>query len=311
MKHRVGGKPSIRIKRHPLISVLDALIGCRLIEEFARLHEHRAIRMLGSMAFRFSFALLFILLAAPAASPAAVVHRVHIEGDGRPTVIFESGLGDTLDVWQAVQHSIAVDCTRTLSYNRAGYAGSDPARTVRDAETIVAELRSELHDRGLKPPYVLVGHSLGGLYMQYFARQYPTEVTGLLLVDSTHWNQQLLLGAPTQRGDKRGRVVLFMDYTARRELNDSAVAGEQVHVSPRPDAIPTIVLSSTGVFLGETPARRAEAARLQEDIVASFPGARHIRVDGSGHYIQRDRPDVVVDAVRTLAGCKRHTGGDV
>ena len=141
--------------------------------------------MLGSMAFRFSFALLFILLAAPAASPAAVVHRVHIEGDGRPTVIFESGLGDTLDVWQAVQHSIAVDCTRTLSYNRAGYAGSDPARTVRDAETIVAELRSELHDRGLKPPYVLVGHSLGGLYMQYFARQYPTEVTGLLLLEST------------------------------------------------------------------------------------------------------------------------------
>lgn len=291
------------------LGVRRAPVRRELIEEFAGLREHRAVRMLGFMASRCSFALLFLLLAA--ASHAAVIHRVHIEGDGRPTVIFESGLGDTLEVWKAVQHSIAVDCARTLSYNRAGYAGSDPARSVRDAETIVAELRSELRSRGVKPPYVLVGHSLGGLYMQYFARQYPSEVVGLLLVDSTHWNQQLLLGAPTQRPNRRGRVVLFMDYTARRELNDSAVAGEQVHVSPSPNGIPTIVLSSTGVFLGETPARRAEAARLQEDIVASFPGARHIRVDGSGHYIQRERPDVVVDAVRTLAGCKRPPDGDV
>ncbi len=262
--------------------------------------------MLPSVASRF-LALFFILSAIATASEGAVIHRVHIEGDGRPIVIFESGLGDTLAVWEQVQHAIAAGCTRTLSYNRAGYAGSDVASTARDAETIVAELRSELRGRNLQPPYVLVGHSLGGLYMQYFARQYPGEVAGLVLVDSTHWNQQLLLGAPTGRADGRGRVVLFMDYTARRELNDSAAAGEQVHLSPTPKGFPTIVLSSTGVFLGETPVRRAEAARLQEDIVSSFPDARHIRVDGSGHYIQRERPDVVIDSVRELAGCKAST----
>lgn len=252
---------------------------------------------------------LFLLLVssfafAAAADTAKVVHRVHEAGEGPRTVVFENGLGDTLDVWRQVQHSIATDCARTLSYNRAGYQGSDPARTTtRDAETIVSELRDELRNRGLKPPYVLVGHSLGGLYMQYFARQYADEVEGLLLVDSTHWNQQLLLGAPTERPDGRGRVVLFMDFTARRELNDSIVAGKQVHASPPARPIPTIVLSSTGVFLGETPARRAQAARLQEDIVADFPGAQHIRVEGSGHYIQKDRPDVIVQSIRTLAGC--------
>ncbi len=243
---------------------------------------------------------------AASAVPAAVVHRVHIAGEGKPTVIFENGLGDTLEVWKSVQGSIASDCARTVSYNRAGYQGSDAARSSsRDADTIVAELRSELRSRGLNPPYVLVGHSLGGLYMQYFARQYAKEVAGLVLVDSTHWNQQLLMGAPTERADRRGRVVLFMDFTSRRELNDSATAGAQVHASPAAPAIPTIVLSSTGVFLGETPARRAEAARLQEEIVADFPRAQHIRVDGSGHYIQKDRPDVVIDSVRTLTGCKR------
>jgi pimeloyl-ACP methyl ester carboxylesterase len=57
------------------------------------------------------------------------------------------------------------------------------------------------------------------------------------------------------------------------------------------------------VFRGETPAARAHAANLQQDIVESFTGARHIRVDGSGHYIQKDRPDVVIKAVQELAGC--------
>jgi pimeloyl-ACP methyl ester carboxylesterase len=247
---------------------------------------------------------LSLAVTSTAANGAAVRHDVHVEGKGTPTVVLENGLGDTFEVWKDVQTAIAADCALTVAYNRAGYAGSDVPRGDRDAKTIVAELRDELRARGLSPPYILVGHSLGGLYMQYFAREYANEVAGLLLVDSTHWNQQLLLGAPTARpADKRSRVILFMSFIARRELADSARAGEQVHRSPPPVGIPTIVLSSTGVFRGETPTARAEAARLQENIVAEFPGAKHLRVDGSGHYIQKDRPDVVIDSVRELAGC--------
>ena len=231
-------------------------------------------------------------------------HLVHIEGDGRPAVIFESGLGDTLDTWKTVQGLIASHCARTVSYNRFGYPGSAAASDARDAATIVAELRSELQARGIAPPYVLVGHSLGGLYMQYFARRYPDEVSGLVLVDSTHWNQQLLMGAAMPKPyTKYGTTVLFMSFIARRELAGSGRAGEQVHASPNARRLPTIVLSSTGALLGETPASRTEAARLQEEIVADFPGARHVRVDGSGHYIQNDQPRVVINAVRELAGC--------
>lgn len=248
-------------------------------------------------------ATLSIVIRASAAEP--VRHLVHIEGHGRPVVILESGLGDTLDAWQEVQASIASRCARTVAYNRAGYPGSDPAKAgPRDAVTIVAELRSELRRRGLAPPYVLVGHSLGGLYMQYFARQYSDEVTGLVLVDSTHWNQQLLMGTAIQDTNTKHRaVMLFMTFIARRELADSARAGAQVHASPRTNQIPTIVLSSTGALRGETPASRTEAARLQESIVADFPAARHVRVNGSGHYIQTDQPRVVIDYVRELAGC--------
>ncbi len=249
-------------------------------------------------------ALLTLSIAIRAATAEPVRHLVHIEGYGRPVVILESGLGDTLDTWKEVQASIASRCARTVAYNRAGYPGSDPAKGPRDAVTIVAELRSELQRRGIAPPYVLVGHSLGGLYMQYFARRYSDEVAGLVLVDSTHWNQQLLMGSAIQNTNtKHGTVMLFMTFIARRELADSARAGEQVHASPRTNRIPTIVLSSTGALRGETPASRTQAARLQESIVADFPAGRHVRVDGSGHYIQADRPGVVIDSVRELAGC--------
>jgi pimeloyl-ACP methyl ester carboxylesterase len=232
-------------------------------------------------------------------------HRVRLEGKGTPTVILESGLGDTLEVWNTVQPLIAAGCARTLAYNRAGYLGSENSNSPRDSATIVAELRAVLAEQNIKPPYVLVGHSLGGLYMQYFARNYREEVAGLVLVDSTHWEQHLAMGNQANTPyNSRTAVTLFMPWIMRREINDSVAAGEQVHASPIVVGVPTIVLSSTRGPPGETPAARALAARLQDEIAADFPEADHVRVNDSGHYIQRDHPEVIVAAARRLAGCK-------
>lgn len=258
-------------------------------------------------AFRCIQTVLYILFATGAvALPAdALRHRVKLEGHGSRTVILESGLGDTLDVWNAVQPLIANGCARTVSYNRAGYLGSDNSNSPRDARTIVAELRAELQRHNIKPPYVLVGHSLGGLYMQYFARNYPQEVAGLLLVDSTHWEQRLAMGNQANTPyTSRTAVTLFMPWIMRREIADSVDAGKQVHESPGAASVPTIVLSSTRGPSGETPSERALAARLQDEIAADFPSADHIRVNDSGHYIQRDHPEVVIESARRLAGCK-------
>jgi len=231
-------------------------------------------------------------------------HIVRLEGHGPRTVILEAGLGDTMDVWKDIQPRIAADCARTLAYNRAGYVGSDPAIGPRDSATIVAELRAELKRRNIEPPYVLVGHSLGGLYMQYFARNYPKEVAGLLLVDSTNWHQGMTINTSANTPYLgRTAVTLFMPWIMRRELTDSTAAGEQVHNSPQAEGFPTIVLSSTRAPAGETPATRALSADMQDEIAADFPGASHVRVADSGHYIQRDQPDVVVEAARHLAGC--------
>jgi pimeloyl-ACP methyl ester carboxylesterase len=91
----------------------------------------------------------------------------------------------------------------------------------------------------------------------------------------------------------------------RREINDSTVAGEQVHASPQAQGFPTIVLSSTRASTDATPESKALSADMQDEIAADFPGASHVRVADSGHYIQRDQPQVVVTAARQLAGCSK------
>lgn len=231
-------------------------------------------------------------------------HQLHIVGSGARTVILESGLGDTLAVWKDIQPQIAAHCTRTVAYTRAGYVGSDPANGPRDSATIVKELREELDRRNIRPPYVLVGHSLGGLYMQYFARNFPDEVTGLLLIDSTHWDQHLAVDTQAnQRYFGQREVTLFMPLIMRQELKDSVLAGEQVHDSPGVQDVRTIVLSSTIAPKGSTPESLARAAQLQGEIASDFPGSRHVFVTGATHYIQRDKPEVVINAARELAGC--------
>jgi pimeloyl-ACP methyl ester carboxylesterase len=245
-----------------------------------------------------------VALAASVVAGEVSHHRLHIEGNGARTVILESGLGDTLDIWKDVQPRIADRCTRTVSYTRAGYIGSDAATGPRDSATIVNELRVELDRRNIRPPYVLVGHSLGGLYMQYFARNFPAEVSGLVLVDSTHWDQHMVIDTQANRPYASHReVTLFMPWIMRRELTDSAQAGLQVRESPIVEHLRTIVLSSTLPPKGGTPESMARAMQLQAEIAADFPGARHIFVTGAGHYIQRDQPDVVINAARELAGC--------
>ena len=248
--------------------------------------------------------MLWSIGAVASASTFTPHHRVHIEGEGPRTIILESGFGDTLDIWQTIQPQVAANCARTFSYNRAGYLDSEPAAAARDAASIVSELREELQRRNLNPPYVLVGHSLGGLYMQYFARNFPGEVAGLVLIDSTHWQQGLKVDTTADTPyQSRTAITLYMPLVMRRELSDSAEAGLEVNGSPSAWAIPTVVLSSTRVGPIETADQRALAVTLQNSIAADFPGARHVFVENSGHYIQRDRPAVVIEAIRDIAGC--------
>ena len=100
-----------------------------------------------------------------------------------PSVIFESGIGATSQNWAHIQESVS-EFAHTVSYDRLGLGWSTPAVSERIPSTVVKELRAMLQAAGIAPPYLLVGHSFGGLVVRYFAANYPDEVVGAVLVDA-------------------------------------------------------------------------------------------------------------------------------
>lgn len=113
-------------------------------------------------------------------------YQLHLlcQGSGQPTVILEAGQGNGLLTWSRVQPEVAA-FTRVCAYDRAGLGWSDPSPKPRIAPMMVEELHSLLGKAGIAPPYVLVGHSMGGMYARLFAHTYPGEVAGLVLVDAS------------------------------------------------------------------------------------------------------------------------------
>ncbi len=116
-------------------------------------------------------------------------YRLHIsvEGEGSPTVVLDAGLAHTSQVWNFVQPEVA-KFTRVCSYDRAGYGWSDPGPLPRSSQQIVQELHTLLRNADIPGPYLLVGHSFGGLNMYLYAVQYPDEVAGLVLLDAVSIN---------------------------------------------------------------------------------------------------------------------------
>ena len=117
-------------------------------------------------------------------------HRLHVNcaGSGSPTVILEAALGSGSPTWAWVQPEVA-RVTRVCAYDRAGEGWSELGPEPRDAQQIAGELHTLLERADLHGPYVLAGHSFGGLYVRMFATLYPDEVAGLVLIDASHPDQ--------------------------------------------------------------------------------------------------------------------------
>jgi pimeloyl-ACP methyl ester carboxylesterase len=129
------------------------------------------------------------------------------KGSGEPTVLFESGIGATNLNWRRVQETVA-EFTGTASYDRGGLGWSSPCRTPRTPGNIAVELHAMLERAGIKPPFILVGHSFGGLVMRRYALMYPEEVAGVVLVDPMRCEEWPPLNPSKQSDLDRGRKLI-------------------------------------------------------------------------------------------------------
>ena len=138
-------------------------------------------------------------------------HKLHlnIQGSGSPSVIFENGSGDFSFIWSLVQPEVS-KFTKTVSYDRAGYAWSEPGPLPRTSQQIYLELNTALKHAGVPPPYILVGQSFGGFLVRAFARYYPKEVLGMVLVEAVQEDQKIFMSGDSPmriRSFAKGRIA--------------------------------------------------------------------------------------------------------
>lgn len=215
-------------------------------------------------------------------------------GAGSPPIVFEAGLGSYKEVWNKVFPALAASHA-VFAYDRPGVGRSANTARPRDAATIVEDLRLLLRARRLKPPYILVGHSAGGLYMQLYARKYPDEVAGLVLVDSTHPTQFEGDGDLSHRGAlTNAALAVGLDASAKAEFNALALSGREVLAAPPLRAnLPVAILVATNRS-GTSIAAWDNAKGL--DLARFYPGARLSELN-VGHDVPQDDPQAVVDAI--------------
>jgi pimeloyl-ACP methyl ester carboxylesterase len=242
--------------------------------------------------------LLVACAAGPGARTAQVQNRrveFSMHGQGAPVVVFESGLGDGLSPWNSVASRIAKR-TQVLTYSRAGYDRSTASKAPREPATIAAELDELLQALSLRPPYVLVGHSIGALYIQAYAAAHPDRVAALVLVDPTHPDQlsRMRHAAPVDAALVNTLSHLFVG-SMRGEFDAYVRAG----FSPPAYPGPVIVLGAQRLQAGSTPTFQKLRVELLKEIAAHYPQSELRWIDAS-HYIQREQPQAVSDAIATV-----------
>jgi pimeloyl-ACP methyl ester carboxylesterase len=225
-------------------------------------------------------------------------HDVELATDGSggaATVVFEAGLGNDWTSWDNVASQVAQQ-TRIFAYSRPGYGASSPATTPRDPGTIVEELRALLAYEGYRPPYVLVGHSMGGTYMELFAKAHPDEVVGVVLVDPRH--RDFLATCEAARLDNCGIPENVLDTQGASTIDEYhafSLASDEIRAAGSFGTYPVRVLTATNHPV--SPGREELWETMLGDLAAESSNGQQIIVRGAGHFIQLDRPDVVVSSI--------------
>jgi pimeloyl-ACP methyl ester carboxylesterase len=283
-------------------------------------------------------------------------YRLHLacQGDGNPTVVMEAAIGETGLLWSLVQPAVA-QTTRACVYDRAGYGWSDPSPRPRTAEEMVQELHTLLGTAGIPRPYVLVGHSLGGLLVRLYAARYPQEVAGLVLVDAAH--EQQYRRAPKEirelvpqfeeqmRQQLEGLKALIVSGSLDPAmlpippgLPAAAADTFRALVAAGPKHVETLIAEQQAVqaihvelaaaitSLGDLPlmvlshgqpmvmpglpdavnqANEQLWQELQAELAALSSRGRLVVAQDSGHYIQLERPQLVIDAIAEVVAAVR------
>ena len=240
---------------------------------------------------------------------------VLVEGKGQPTVVFVSGKGrseyDYLNVYNEIKKS-----TQIFAYDRAGLGQSEFIDNQRTVDTMAAELHELLVIERIHPPFILVGHSMGGFVVRCFASMYPKEVVGLILIDPAHEEDFIKMKLIRSDSDKVKLCREYQGYLNRPERTigqnaessyfiDTTGYGMDSKIMKKisfPKNIPITVFSSMKPFTTPPYDKKDVELRYQniEDWKKQAPRLKHLSTDKSGHFIQLEEPNLIIDEIKIM-----------
>lgn len=264
--------------------------------------------------------------------------HIYCVGEGSPTVIFEAGLGGTYMDWVLVQPIIG-EQTRACTYDRSGMGYSDFVGASMDTDMIARRLYQLLNAAQVEGPFVLVGHSIGGIHVRSFYEMHPEDVVGMVLIDSSHENQGQYLPEPPVIVDMFYTVAPFLarigalrflrianqnivtnDLTheqiaqtsalynrldfwlALQTENQMAIADTSQQGAPSSMGdLPLIVISQDVAGMEANEPEMANLwLELQGELAMLSTESTHVVAENSGHYVHYDRPQIVIDNILSM-----------
>ena len=221
--------------------------------------------------------------------------RIVCGGDrppGAPLVVLEAGAGNGADTWSKGQPAIA-EFARVCAYDRPTLVRHDATRPPAPTpDAVLATLDGVLTKAGERPPYVLVGHSYGGMIVRLYAMRFPDRVAGMVLIDSSHEDQTRRFAALNP-----GQPVVRPALAA--ESFDLDAMSDALSARPWHADIPLLVL--TRAYQPSGPRDQYDVwLDLQRELATRSPKARHIVAEHAGHYIHNDEPQLVIAGVRQM-----------
>jgi pimeloyl-ACP methyl ester carboxylesterase len=232
-------------------------------------------------------------------------------GSGSPTVLLEAGFDADALSWRDVQPQVG-HLTRTCAYDRAGTGNSVAPPGVRGAREEIADLRRLLGRAGIGPPYVLVGHSYGGVLARVFARAYPTETVGLVLIDTMGRDgrqRQLAIWPRSQAPENRAKLSTAVLGNVDLAIGEAIASG----ITTLGDTPLAVITAGRQNNLPREPARLGRALKrlwngMQDELAALSDNSVHVVALASNHDVPSSRsgqPSVIIRAVRAVVGAAR------
>lgn len=237
--------------------------------------------------------------------------RLHAQALGEastgPAVVFDAGFGQELASWRGLPAVIA-EHTRVVVYERAGVGRSERGPEPRTAHRVAGELHALLAALAVEPPYLLVGHSFGGLYIRVFADLYPDEVAGFVFLDPTV--EGMLASLWTEEGWAQHVSILeqMSEGLQAEGLQMKVALDELKAVGPPPDVPAALVTALSAAEISEATREQMEAFGVSEEkfrelqaikhrahaeVAAKFPHGRLVEVPGASHFVHWDEPGLV------------------